>query len=78
MTPECLTDEEVAELLGHKLEAFRKKRPALVADGFPQKHPILKRYFRSDVLAWVSNNRQVLETGVPSGSAEEEPDFDQV
>ena len=79
MKPECLTDEDVAALLGHKLPTFRKKRPALEADGFPKKHPILKLYFLRDVMAWIENSRQIRENNLSSGDhSTEEPHLGEV
>lgn len=68
MQPECLTDEDVAALLGRSLSTWVKKRREMQRDGFPKKHPILKMYLRRDVEAYFENSRQIRENKLSSES----------
>lgn len=43
----------VAARLGISPDTFRRKRAKLVRAGFPEPHPILNRYRKADVDAWI-------------------------
>lgn len=47
-----LTRAQVARLLGYAPETFRKKIKALIAAGFPERHPVFKRWDPAAVAAW--------------------------
>lgn len=79
MQPECLTDKDIAAMLGRSVSSWEKKRKELQADGFPKKHPILKMYLRRDVEAYFENCRFQPENKLSSGDhSTEEPHLGEV
>ena len=50
---------EVAKRLGISPTTFYDKRDALEAEGFPRPDPVLRRYLREDVEAWIKGRRRV-------------------
>lgn len=50
---------DVAEMIGISPSTFHKARPALEAEGFPAPDPVLRRYMRADVEAWIQSRRRV-------------------
>lgn len=51
--PVMLNEQETAALLGLSINAFQGKRPALQKQGFPKPDPLLRRYYRRAILAWL-------------------------
>lgn len=59
MTAAFMRTSDVAEFFGISETTFYQKRPALEAEGFPPPDPVLKRYLREDVEAWIRGRRRV-------------------
>lgn len=61
MTGAFIPHNLVAERLGISPTTFYEKKPALEAEGFPKPDPLLKRYLRDDVEAWIKGRRRVAD-----------------
>lgn len=53
--------------LGLATTTFYARRPALEEAGFPRPDPLLKRWNREDVEAWIRQRRAIVEAAQPSG-----------
>jgi len=51
------------EYLDLSRSQFQRKRRALEAEGFPKPDPILGKYLKADVRAWVESRRTVRDPG---------------
>lgn len=51
-SPRFLGAAEVAAWLGISVRAFRAKKPALEAAGFPRPHPVVRRWDRQALDRW--------------------------
>lgn len=69
--PAFIRYADAAEMLGVSATTFYSRRSALEAEGFPAPDPILKRYLRADVEAWIRSRRRVPDADtVQVGGAE--------
>lgn len=59
MTAAFILTGEVVELLGVAPSTFYDRRAALEATGFPKPDPVMRRYLRADVEAWIQSRRRV-------------------
>lgn len=66
MTSAFIPHNAVAERLGISATTFYEKKPALEAEGFPKPDPLLKRYLRDDVEAWIKGRRRVADPDTTS------------
>lgn len=57
--PAFLTHEEVATLLCSSPDWLYRNRPKLVKAGFPDRDPLVRKYLRADVEAWINKRRRV-------------------
>lgn len=73
MQPAFITARQVAEILGYHPDHFSKKKRDLVKIGFPEPDPVVGRYVRADVEAWIEGRRRV---GVGATIAESKINFD--
>lgn len=55
MTPAFYTKSEVAARLGYSASHFGRTRERLEREGFPKVDPLLGRYLKADVEAWIDN-----------------------
>lgn len=64
LTPEaaCGSATWAAQHLGMSVPAFRGRRASLEAEGFPKPDPLLGRYLKADVRAWLENRRKVADS----------------
>lgn len=53
----------VVEYLGLSPSNFQRRRKALEAEGLPKPDPLLGKYLKADVIAWVENRRTVRDPG---------------
>ncbi|MBR9766076.1 MAG: hypothetical protein GYB53_21805 [Rhodobacteraceae bacterium] len=58
----CGSASWAAQHLGMSPRAFRDKRSALEAEGFPEPDPLLGRYLKADVRAWLEKRRRVSDS----------------
>lgn len=61
MNPAFIPQKQVAKWLGISATMFHEKKPALEAEGFPKPDPLLKRYLRDDVEAWLKGRRKIAD-----------------
>lgn len=54
----------VALSLGQSVDAFGKALPALEAEGFPPMDPVIKRWIKADVEAWVNRRRRIKDNAI--------------
>jgi hypothetical protein len=67
--PRLLSDDEVARLLRYPYTmAFRRHRKALEAVGFPTRRPVVKRYSRAEVCAWIDGTAGQSDEPAPVAS----------
>lgn len=76
MTAAFIPHNQVAERLGIGPTTFFDKRPALEAEGFPKPDPLLKRYLRDDVEAWIKGRRRVADPDTLTVEGSPGIDFD--
>lgn len=56
----------VRERLGFKPTTFSKVKPRLFAEGFPKPDPLVGRYLRDDVEAWIEGRRTIAPNDSPA------------
>lgn len=61
MTPAFIRHAEVAKRLGFSPSRFSEIQSALQAEGFPKPDPLLKRYHRDDIEAWIKGRRKLAD-----------------
>lgn len=66
--------EWTAQRLGLTKDSFFRKRETLEADGFPHRDPLLNRYLKADVDAWIENRSRVPHTV----AASDDPNFGEI
>lgn len=57
----------VIEMLGVSSSQFYRCRPQMRAAGFPEPDPIMNKYLRADVEAWVNSRRKIKEDDTVEG-----------
>lgn len=62
-----MTTAEVARALGYRMSTFYSKLPQLRKEGFPERDPLLRKWHRPDIEAWLEARR----TNVSTKSAEQ-------
>lgn len=67
MTEPAFVDHRtVAQMLGITPDALYRKRASLVATGFPDRDPLIGKYLRADVEAWINKRRRLRdEANIP-------------
>ena len=76
MDPAFIPHNAVAERLGISPTTLYDRRPALEAEGFPRPDPIMKRYLRDDVEAWLKSRRRVRDPDMVNVEGSSGIDFD--
>ena len=76
MTAAFIRHDAVAERLGISPTTFYDRRPALEAEGFPKPDPVMKRYLRDDVEAWLKSRRRVPDPDMVQVEGGAEINFD--
>lgn len=66
MTAAFLEHKAVAQRLGISPTTFHEYKPRLEAEGFPKPDPLLKRYLRDDIEAWIKGRRRVADPDTTS------------
>lgn len=51
------------EFLDISSSQFHRKKDALEAEGLPKPDPILRKYLKADVRAWVESRRRIRDPG---------------
>lgn len=74
--PAFIPHNLVAERLGIGPTTFYKYRSALEAEGFPRPDPIINRYHREDVEAWIKSRRRVADPDMVQVEGTPEINFD--
>ena len=74
--PAFIRHDAVAERLGISPTTFYDRRSALEAEGFPKPDPVMKRYHRDDVEAWIKGRRRVADPDMVRVEGGAEINFD--
>lgn len=70
MTSAFIPHSEVAKRLGISPTSLYEKKPALEAEGFPRPDPLLKRYHRDDIEAWIKGRRKLADPDTVTAGAD--------
>ncbi len=64
-----ITAREVAALFGWHPDHFSKKKRDLVKIGFPEPDPVVRKYLRADVEAWIEGRRRIKDGATVGGAS---------